>query len=172
MLFDRRTDNGLIVAQNTNGTLQVQTSGGASDFASTSTTLNDNNWHHVGVVFDQSEGGTITIYIDGVNDSQNGGNSKAWSWPSGQQIEIGRSHDSFWQAYNGLLGDIRFLPLYRHPHPHQCRRQSLPDVSPWSGGIGDTDSGAGPFWRATRSRQAGRRPTSQACALNVSQTCG
>jgi hypothetical protein len=107
MLWDRRTGDGLVIAQTTNGTIQVQTSAGANDLTSTSSTLNDNNWHHVAVTFDQSDGGPITLYIDGVTDTQQA-NSKAWSWAAGQQIEIGRSHDSFWQAYNGLLGDVRF----------------------------------------------------------------
>ncbi len=34
-------------------------------------------------------------------------NTAAWSWPTGQQIELGRSHDGYWKRYDGQLDDFR-----------------------------------------------------------------
>src|ERR1041384_388688 len=110
MLFDRHVQgsSGLVIAQNTNGTLQVNTPTSADHFASSSAVLSDGNWHHVAVVFDQANGGVVTLYIDGAQD--NGAlNTAAWSWPARQQLEFGLSHDTAsWQAYNGLMDDIRY----------------------------------------------------------------
>ena len=57
-------------------------------------------------VYDQSASGSITIYIDGVQDTSQA-NTRAWSWTATQRIELGRSHDSFWHAYDGELDDFR-----------------------------------------------------------------
>jgi hypothetical protein len=44
--------------------------------------------------------------VDGVLDTSvvNPGN---WSWPTNQQIELGRSHDSYWFVYDGQMDDLR-----------------------------------------------------------------
>jgi hypothetical protein len=32
-----------------------------------------------------------------------------WTWPVGQELELGLSHDTnSWQAFNGLMDDVRF----------------------------------------------------------------
>src|SRR6266498_919228 len=113
ILFDRRPSNpggppGDVIVQQDDGHLFVQAasgSGGANSF-STVGNPSDDTWHHIAYVYDQSASGSITIYIDGVQDrSQN--NSRAWAWTPSQRIELGRSHDSFWRAYNGQLDDFR-----------------------------------------------------------------
>jgi hypothetical protein len=68
--------------------------------------LTDNTWHHVAYVYDQANGGTVSLYVDGVLDST-GQNSGAWAWVADQQLEIGKSHASFWSAYTGFLDDFR-----------------------------------------------------------------
>ncbi len=108
-LFDRRNPNGCVLALGTNGTIQFQSSvGNENPFSSVATNLADNNWHLVGLVYDQSVSGEVDIYVDGQRDNLNF-NSAAWSWQTGQELEFGLSHDTtLWQPYNGLMDDIRF----------------------------------------------------------------
>ena len=35
------------------------------------------------------------------------GNNTAWSWPVNQEIELGISHDPYWQTYSGQMDDFR-----------------------------------------------------------------
>jgi len=106
-LLDRRTGTGLVVVQQAGGSLEVQASGNANDVTTSSTVLTNGSWHQVAIVFNVTNAESILVYIDGTLDS-NGGNTADWSWARGQQFEIGLSHDSFWQPYNGLLDDVRF----------------------------------------------------------------
>lgn len=108
-LFDRRNPAGCVLALGTNGSIQFQASAGnQNQFSSTSTTLGDNNWHLVTLIYDQAVNGEVDIYIDG-NLDDNNFNSDAWSWQAGQELEFGLSHDTAqWQPYNGSLDDIRF----------------------------------------------------------------
>ena len=105
ILFDRRTSAGDVIVQNDNGTIFVQASGGVNSF-STSGSISDDQWHHVAYVYDQAKGGNTTVYIDG-QVSGTGAASGAWGWVAGQQIELGRSHDSYWKQFNGGLDDFR-----------------------------------------------------------------
>jgi len=106
-LIDRRKSNGLVVVQDAGGALEVQTSAKANDVSSSSTVLTNNNWHQVAVVFNITNNESIILYIDGALDSSSA-NTADWSWDPGQQFELGLSHDSHWQAYSGLLDDVRF----------------------------------------------------------------
>jgi hypothetical protein len=109
-LLDRRTDNGtnsgsgIIMVQQDDGTIYTSVALSANDMVST-TPISDNKWHHIALVFDQNNANSI--YIDGVLDAS-AGNLAPWPWPVGQEIELGRSHDSAWEAYNGLMDDFRF----------------------------------------------------------------
>jgi hypothetical protein len=107
-LFDRRAGVGLVM------TLDGTPSGGIGfqcDFTTSSPAggygyVLDNNWHHVALVYDQSASGSVTLYVDAaVAGSQ--ANTAAWSWPAAQQIELGRSHDTYWQEYVGQMDDFR-----------------------------------------------------------------
>ena len=104
MLVDRRTTTGTVIVLNDAGEILVQCSAGANSFSGGY--LPDNNWHNVAVTYDQSASGVIELYVDGqlVGSSPN---TAAWSWPTGQEIEIGRSHDAYWKALNGQLDDFR-----------------------------------------------------------------
>jgi len=106
MILDRRTGSGLVVVQHDDGTLFLQTAPASVDSFSSTASVSDGRWHNVTIVYEQADGGGIAIYIDGRLDSS-GSNTGNWSWPAGQQIELGRSHDSYWRAYNGLLDDVR-----------------------------------------------------------------
>ena len=99
MLVDRRTSAGLVlVLEGTpSGGLAVQYTGTAS-FTTTGYVVDD-NWHQVTLTYDQSASGSVTVYIDGVNVGSQA-NAAAWSWPATQQMELGRSHDTYWQEYN------------------------------------------------------------------------
>ena len=48
--------------------------------------------------------------MDGQPDAGGSSSIGPWSWPSpSQELELGLSHDTnSWQAYNGLLDDVRF----------------------------------------------------------------
>jgi hypothetical protein len=106
ILFDRRSNRGDVIVQADDGTIFVQANGGSGNVNSfnTTNTVSDNLWHNIAYVYDQT--GATTIYIDGmVAGSQI--TSGPWSWDPAQQIELGRSHDSFWRRYDGEMDDFR-----------------------------------------------------------------
>jgi concanavalin A-like lectin/glucanase superfamily protein/Ig-like domain-containing protein len=108
ILFDRRTGVGDVISMQDDGTIFVQAygSGGGNSFA-TQGRVNDGLWHHVAYVYDQSATGSIQIYIDGASSGFQT-NSGAWSWPPGQELELARSHDSYWFGFEGALDEVRF----------------------------------------------------------------
>ncbi|MCX6928735.1 MAG: LamG domain-containing protein, partial [Verrucomicrobia bacterium] len=66
----------------------------------------DSRWHQIALTYDQSASGSSALFIDGVQDSSQT-NAAAWSWTARQEIELGRSHNTYWRAYDGLLDDFR-----------------------------------------------------------------
>ena len=68
-------------------------------------TVDDGSWHHIAVSYDQSGNGNVTVYIDGVLDSQVAGG--AWAWATGQPFNLGQINDSYWEIFNGSLDDVR-----------------------------------------------------------------
>jgi hypothetical protein len=114
MLWDRRISGvGIVIAlMNTTfntanaGKLFLQPNGGGSSLYST-IRVDDNQWHHVALVYNQAAGGTDAFYIDGVARGAVT-HGTAWTWPTAQQIELGRSHDGYWHKYNGLMDEVRF----------------------------------------------------------------
>jgi len=105
MLFDRRTTNGVIIALYDDGAIHWQGQNGSQN-AFAGGYVPDNNWHLIAVTYGQSVNDTLAIYVDG----QLAGSTivtNGWSWPTGQEIEIGRSHDSYWKALNGQMDDFR-----------------------------------------------------------------
>jgi hypothetical protein len=105
ILFDRRTTSGVTVVISQLGTIGVQDSAPSSVEFYGSTDVTDNNWHHVAVVNDNVNG--LEIYVDGLLENDQG-SPDSWSWPAGQQIELGLSHSSSFVPYNGDLDDFRF----------------------------------------------------------------
>jgi len=113
-LFDRLiSGKGCVIVQNADGTLTFQAGAGASTATTTTPLLSDNRWHQVAVVYGQDPsspppvGGT-GFYIDGVANTIDY-SASPWSWPTGQELELGLSHDAKnYQAYNGLMDDVRF----------------------------------------------------------------
>ncbi len=104
ILFDRRTTSGTVIVLNDAGNIFVQCAGGANSFSAAY--LPDGLWHLVAVTYDQSASGSVAIYVDGMSQGSQA-NSAAWSWPATQQIELGRSHDTYWKRYDGLMDDFR-----------------------------------------------------------------
>jgi concanavalin A-like lectin/glucanase superfamily protein/Ig-like domain-containing protein len=103
-LLDRRNGNGLYFVQNADGTIEV-TSQSAQDL--TSINVSDDKWHQVALSYAQSDSGQANLYVDGQLVAS-GVNGKAWSWQTGQEIELGLSHDTnSWQAFSGSLDDVR-----------------------------------------------------------------
>jgi len=106
ILFDRRTTAGLVffLDGTPSGGIDVQYTGGTS-FAAGGYVV-DGYWHHVAVTYDQSASGSVLVYVDGAQVGSEA-NTSAWSWDPNQQIELGRSHDTYWQTYNGDMDDFR-----------------------------------------------------------------
>jgi Concanavalin A-like lectin/glucanases superfamily len=105
MLFDRRTTTGTVILLNDAGAIFWQGQGSSPNSFATGY-LPDGNWHHVAVTYGQAANDTIAIYIDGAF-SASVMVTNAWSWPTGQPIELGRSHDSYWRLFDGSMDDFR-----------------------------------------------------------------
>ena len=111
IFFDWRTTGGTIIGMNAAGSIEFQniyTNNGAN-YNNTITGadgIGDGNWHHVAITYDQSSNGVISIYIDGALDTQ-AISPGPWYWPTSDEIELGRSHDSYWKIYNGQMDDFR-----------------------------------------------------------------
>ncbi len=105
MLVDRRTTAGFDIVLLDDNTIFVQVAGSANTVFS-GIPAADDQWHHIAVTYDQSDSGAISIYIDGVLTGI-GANNLTWTWPTGQEVELGHSHDSYWRSYDGLLDDVR-----------------------------------------------------------------
>ncbi len=106
MLYDQLNGgNGLLLVQDMDGRLLVEIGNDTNQFES-SATISDEKWHHIAATYDQSASGTTTLYVDGAQDSFVF-NAAAWSWPAGEEIELGLSHDPGWGAYTGLMDDVR-----------------------------------------------------------------
>ena len=112
MLWDRRSATaGVVIVQGDDGKIFIQSNNNFVAFSGT-VNVSDNQWHHIAVTMNTGSGQPVTLYVDGAL-ATTANNTAAWGgaangWTSGQPIEIGRSHDSYWRKYNGLLDDIRF----------------------------------------------------------------
>jgi hypothetical protein len=105
ILFDRRTTTGAVIVLHDDGSIFWQGQNGSQNSFSTGY-LPDGNWHHVAVTYGQTTSDTISVYIDGALSASTPV-TNAWSWPLTQEIEIGESHDSYWQRYDGDMDDFR-----------------------------------------------------------------
>jgi hypothetical protein len=106
ILFDRNGDNssgGLLIKQLPTGEIKVDSSANAGPV--TLTPL-DSDWHLVTVTYERVANGNVSLYIDNQFDNAVQ-NVSGWAWTPGQELEFGRSHDIQWQAYNGLIDDVR-----------------------------------------------------------------
>jgi hypothetical protein len=105
---DPGTGNDFIIYEGSGapGNLYVQGPKSAFTIGSTAV-VGDNKWHFVAVSFDQSASGGATLYIDGAVDSTNA-NAIAWTWTTGQPLQIGYTTDLTYQNYTGLLDDVRY----------------------------------------------------------------
>jgi hypothetical protein len=105
MLFDRRTTSGAVIVLHDDGSIFWQGQGGARNSFSAGY-LPDGNWHHVAVTYGQTTNDTLSIYVDGLL-AGSVPVTNAWAWPTNQEIEIGRSHDSYWRRFDGFMDDFR-----------------------------------------------------------------
>jgi hypothetical protein len=101
MLVDRRTSIGDVLVLEDAGTLFWQPNWNYGQ--SSTSAVNDDKWHHIAYVYDQIL--TVNLYIDGVLDATHD-NTTVWNWPV-NPVELGRSHDPYWRAYDGFLDDFR-----------------------------------------------------------------
>ncbi len=106
ILLDRRNNGGNVLVLTTNGRIYSQPNSDGTPWFYSVGNLADNRWHHVVFTYNTVAGGTDAFYIDGVlNNSIT--HSGAWAWPAAQQIELGRSHDTYWYRLNGAMDDFR-----------------------------------------------------------------
>ena len=116
-VFDRRAEpadnlsstGGDVIYQAPDGHLanQAQAPGvGNVNAQETALNVTDNKWHHIAYLFDQSAGGSVSIYVDGLLDTS-AVNSHPWAWVPEEELEIGKSHDTFWSGFSGFLDDFR-----------------------------------------------------------------
>lgn len=113
MLFDFRTATGAVIALRDEGDIFWQGQVGARNQFSAGY-VPDNNWHHIAVTFSQVVNDTISIYIDGVLAGSTTV-AQGWTWPSGQPIELGKSHDGYWKKLNGQMDDFRIYNRILEP---------------------------------------------------------
>lgn len=108
ILFDRRTSEGDVITLTDDGTIFVQahTNYNNANVITGTKVVNDNIWHHIAYVYDQSESGSISIYVDGALDISQA-NSQAWTWPASRAIELGSSEDTYWRVFVGLMDDFQ-----------------------------------------------------------------
>ncbi len=111
IFFDWRTTAGTIIGLNASGTIEFQniyTTNGVNrnNTINCADGIDDGDWHHVAITYDQSSNGVTSVYIDGVLDTQ-ANTPGSWSWPTNDELELGRSHDSYWKIYNGQMDDFR-----------------------------------------------------------------
>lgn len=93
-----------VLDQNQSSAGSVDVNVGGTSITSNAT-VDDGTWHHVAVSYDQSGNGNVSVYIDGVLDSQEAGG--AWTWATDQPFTLGQINDSYWELYNGSLDDVR-----------------------------------------------------------------
>ena len=105
ILFDRRTTTGAVIVLYDDGTIFWQGQGSSRNQFSGGY-VPDNNWHHIAITYGQTTNDTLSIYIDGVLTASTQV-TNGWSWPATQELEIGRSHDNYWQKLNGSMDDFR-----------------------------------------------------------------
>lgn len=108
VLFDRYTDTnseGIRISMSGSGVVQLQ-------YASVSivsvTSLNDGNWHHIAVSYDESGVNGVSFYLDGTLDEVVPGNP--FSFQPSQEIELGLSHNTsatVYEPFQGLISDVR-----------------------------------------------------------------
>ena len=108
-IVDHRSSVGDAIYQVPNGNISDQAILGPGQVVCslpTSVNLSDDKWHHLAYLYDQTAGGFVSFYVDGVlNVGQS--NNVAWSWDPNKEIEIGRSDDPWWAGYSGYLADFR-----------------------------------------------------------------
>ncbi|HEY5914025.1 MAG TPA: LamG domain-containing protein [Verrucomicrobiae bacterium] len=112
MIIDHRHSMGDVIVQDDTGVIFWQPNGLYN--AHSTRTVSDGNWHHVAYIFNQAQGATVSVYIDGTLDTVAPANRDAWTW-SERQIEIGLSWDPWWRVFNGELDDIRFYKRQLSP---------------------------------------------------------
>lgn len=115
MLFDHRGPSGDVISLTDAGVVSAQAvypSGNVVNQLADTNSLTDGVWHHVALVYDQSLSQTETVlgghqfYVDGKPGVMKL-NSGVWQWVAGQPVLLGKSWDSWWNVYDGVLDDVQ-----------------------------------------------------------------
>lgn len=100
------SENGLNLMLTNSGTVSLNAKDATTDAISLTgtTSLTDNKWHQITVSYNQANGSLQKVYVDGVLEVS-GSASRAWAF-SGQELTVGKSIDTFWEEYEGQVGDV------------------------------------------------------------------
>ncbi len=99
---------GIQFDEDLNGYLNLKmsgTNGNGNSFSSTAL-VDDGNWHHIAITYDQSATGSVNLYVDGALDTPSD-NTNPLGFPTNQVIHLGQSEDAYWKPYDGYLADFR-----------------------------------------------------------------
>ncbi|MDG4889287.1 LamG domain-containing protein [Mesorhizobium sp. M1A.F.Ca.IN.022.07.1.1] len=87
-----------ILAQGTN------TTSTASIQLTSTTSINDGNWHHVAFNYRRNSG-TNELFVNGVSEAT-GATSPSWNPTGSPALALGDNNDTFWPSYVGELAQI------------------------------------------------------------------
>lgn len=76
--------------------------GSSTTILTSSTSINDDQWHHVMLVFEA--GGTSILYLDGQEQDRN--NSTVTFTVSSQNLRIAKNVDAYWNEFNGTIDEV------------------------------------------------------------------
>ncbi len=122
MLVDRRAGtgnggDGMVVSLNSGGVINIQPHGAAT--LNGSSFVVDGGWHHITITYGQTTNDSVTLYVDGNVDTTLA-NSVNWTWNPTQEIELGKSHDAYYNLYDGQMDDFRIYNKILSPSEVQA----------------------------------------------------
>jgi hypothetical protein len=97
-------DGVLFLLNNTAGKISAYSkiSAGDSIILTSTTSVNDGNWHHIAYNWQNGSGSSAALFVDGVQEAT-GTQSRAWAFSAIAATFFGDANDVFWSSY---VGDI------------------------------------------------------------------
>jgi hypothetical protein len=97
-------DGVLFLLNNTAGKVSAYSkiSAGDSIILTSTTSVNDGNWHHIAYNWQNGLGSSAALFVDGVQEAT-GTQSRAWGFSTSATAYFGDANDAFWASY---VGDI------------------------------------------------------------------
>jgi hypothetical protein len=102
---------GLTIILNSDILMQGKYSGGNAVSLNYAASLATGTWYSLQVVYNRNNGGANSIYLNGVLVAT-ANSAGAWSF-NNQTLFLGKSTDSFWNLFNGLMDEVRISSIAR-----------------------------------------------------------